>query len=494
MAIEDNMVPCTYINNMKMRKGMSFVLRALLLGLFIAAVSSEIYSKTYDIRDFGAIANDATVVNTLAIQKAIDQCSADGGGAVLVQGGDYVTGTLFMKSGVTLHIERMAKLLGSGNIADYAEDVMKNMYRDEPYMDRCLIFARGQTSIGIEGGGAIDGNGGAFPNAGDRMRYRPMLIRFAECENIRVRDVVLQNPGGWTTAWLYCKDIVVDGITVIARVRGNGDGLDFDGCEGVRVSNSHFDTSDDSICLQTSRKDRPCKNITITNCIFSSRWAGMRIGLLSRANFENVIVTACIFQNINDSGLKIQMNEGAAMKNLLFSNLLMVSVPRPIFMTHCSLRAFVDGEEEYPEMQTIGDMAFSNIQIDNTMLDKNAAIIMTSVPGNYIQNITLSNITMRTAGGGTQADATAVPKEFTVEYFKAQDRRRWPEYGGFGGRVPAYGIYLRHMQNVNLNNVSVIAVNEDARSQMMAVDIKNLTINGQLVNQEIINDINNPLQ
>ena len=78
------------------------------------------------------------------------------------------------------------------------------------------------------------------------------------------------------------------------------------------------------------------------------------------------------------------MNEGAEMKNMLFTNLLMINVPRPIFMTHTSLRAYVDGEEEYPEMKTMGDITFSDIHVDNTGLDKNSAIVMTSIPGNYI--------------------------------------------------------------------------------------------------------------
>jgi hypothetical protein len=209
----------------------------------------------------------------------------------------------------------------------------------------------------------------------------------------------------------------------------------------------------------------------------------MRIGLLSRGNFENVIVTSCIFQNINDSGLKIQMNEGAVMKNMLFGNLLMVNVPRPIFMTHCSLRAFVDGEEEYPAMQTIGDMTFCNIHVDNTGLDRHSAIIMTGVPDNCIQNITLSDIVIQTAGGGTKADAEAVPNEFTVAYFKAQDRRRWPEYSGFGGKTPASGMYLRHIKNVNINNMKITTVNDDARTKLMTVDVKELSIDGKPVNE-----------
>lgn len=460
-----------------------------ILLIIMMVLPSLSQARIYDIRDYNAV-GDSSTLNTAAIQKAIDDCSADGGGIVLIQGGNYLTGTIFMKTGVTLRIERGAVLSGSKDIDDYAVDVMKNMYRDEPYMDRCLIFSKGQSDFGIEGGGVINGNGESFPNPRPGIQYRPMLIRFADCKHIRVRDVRLLNPGGWTSAWLYCDDIVVDGVTIFARARGNGDGLDFDGCTQVRVSNCSFDTSDDSICLQTSDSGRPCRDISITNCQFCSRWAGIRIGLLSRADFENVIVSSCIFRNTNDSGLKIQMNEGAEMRNMLFTNLLMVNVPRPIFLTHTSLRAFTDGEEEYPPMKTMGNLTFCNIHVDNSAIGKESAIVMTSLPGNYIHDITLSDITMYMAGGGTVSDSRTEFREFSREWFEAQDRRRWPEYGYLGGTVPAHGIYLRHMKNVNISNVFVVTANPDERPALKAVDVKHLIINGKTVKGDNVKKLN----
>ena len=141
-----------------------------------------------------------------------------------------------------------------------------------------------------------------------------MLMRFIDCKRIAMRDVSLINPAGWTTAWLYCDEIVIEGIRIHSRVNSNGDGLDFDGCTNVRVSDCSFDNSDDSICLQASRTDRPCKDILVTNCIFSTRWAGMRIGVLSLGDIERVAVSNCVFRNISDSGLKIQMCEGGIMQ------------------------------------------------------------------------------------------------------------------------------------------------------------------------------------
>lgn len=221
-------------------------------------------AMTIDVRKNGAV-SDGVTDNTIIIQKAIDDCSAGGGGTVLLTGGGkFMTGTLYLKSYVTLHVANGTTLLGSPDINDYTRDTHKIMYKREKHMDRCFIYAENAESVGIEGLGTIDGNG----HQKFFKSQRPMLIRFKNCNRITVKDITLVNPAAWTSAWLYCNDISVRGIRIVSRVNRNGDGLDFDGCTNVRVSDSSFDTSDDSICLQTSRKDKPCKDIVVTNCIF----------------------------------------------------------------------------------------------------------------------------------------------------------------------------------------------------------------------------------
>lgn len=192
----------------------------------------------YDVRQYGAI-GDCKTVNTKAFQTAIDQCNISGGGVVLVTGGNYVIGTIFLKSNICLRIEAGATILGSKNINDYSTNTDRTMYRGEPYMDRCLIFAKDAENISIEGSGAIDGQGKSFPNKDDPQGNRPKLMRLLRCTNIRVRDITLQSPASWTTEWRYCSDIVVDGVTIFSQANWNGDGLDFDGCTDARVSISH---------------------------------------------------------------------------------------------------------------------------------------------------------------------------------------------------------------------------------------------------------------
>lgn len=295
-----------------------------------------------------------------------------------------------------------------------------------------------------------------------------MLIRFLECQDITIRDVFIKNPAAWVSAWLYCDEIVVDGIRILSRVNHNGDGLDFDGCTNVRVSNSSFNTSDDSICLQASRPDRPCRNVTITNCTFESKWAGMRIGLLSRGDFESVTVSNCTFSDISDSGLKIQLNEGGSMRNMVFSNLTMKNVPRPIFMTFCQQRACVDAPEEMYPMAEMRDFIFNGITVDNRERDKNSAIFITGLPEGRIQNITLSNIRMSVSGGGSAEDANREIKEYTLETLDGW----WPEFH-LVGTLPASGIFARHVDGISIDQFHLNIATDDSRPAIVQDDVTN---------------------
>ncbi len=454
---------------------------ALLIGPLLAATAvgdrggaaetaGAVPRTVFDIREFGAVGDGATL-NTRAIQQAIDGCTAAGGGDVLIAGGRFVTGTIYLKDHVTLHLAAGAVLLGSTQIADYATDTHKNAYANESHMDRCLIFARGAKGIGIVGPGVIDGQGGKehFPNPGDR--HRPMLIRFLECSHLRMRDVTLRSPAAWTSAWLACEDIVADGVRIHSRANANGDGLDFDGCRNVCVSNCTFDTSDDSICLQASRPDRPCRDVVISNCLFVSQWAGIRIGLLSMGDFENIAVSNCVFRDIRDAGLKIQMCEGGTMQNLVFGNLVMQNVPRPVFMTFNRWRMGVDTPQEVPPMKAMRDMQFSNIRVDNSALKGvPCGVVLTGVPGHCIENIAFDNLSLTLPGGGTREQAARRDLPAFV------DQR--PEFGVFGDPIPFAGVYARHVRDLRLSNLRIAAVGEELRPAIFCDDVRELAVTG----------------
>ena len=460
------------------------ILRQLFLLIILFVSTIDLLGKSMNVMDFGAKA-DGVSIDTKAVQAAIDSCTNNGGGTVVIPAGKIVvTGTLFMKSGVTLHLENGAILKGSPNIADYSDKTFKNMYKKEPHMNKCLIYAEGAVSFAIEGHGTIDGNGHTVNFTA--KTGRPMLMRFKNCRDIHLRNVRLINPAAWVSAWLYCSEIVVEGIRIHSWANKNGDGLDFDGCNNVRVSNCSFNTSDDSICLQASDPDVPCKNITISNCNFESKWAGMRIGLLSRGDFESVTVTNCTFSNIQDSGLKIQLNEGGTMKNMVFSNLTMKNVPRPVFMTFCQQRACVDAPEEMYPMESMQNFIFSNLIVDNRGLDKNSAFFVTGLPGHDIKNLIFRDIQFFVSGGGTQEDANRQNlNEYTLEVLNGW----WPEFS-LVGTLPASGFFARHINGLHIDNFQVYVSSEDKRPPMVLDDVKNEFVANIYLNKKKVSEEN----
>jgi len=439
--------------------------KILFLALLITHFTT--YAKDYNVLDYGAI-GDGVTKDTKAVQAAIDDCTKNGGGKVIIPSNKTILiGTIYLKDYVTLFIENGGVLLGSPNIEDYTMDTHKNMYKNEPHMNRCLIFAKNRVSFAIEGNGVIDGNG--HMKNFNRKGGRPMLLRFLNCDTIHIKDVTIKNPAAWTSAFLYCNEITVEGIKIHSRVNNNGDGLDFDGCTNVRVSNSSFDTSDDSICLQASLPNKPCKDVVITNCIFTSKWAGMRIGLLSRGDIESVTVSNCTFHDIQDSGLKIQLNEGGEMKNMTFSNLVMKNVPRPVFMTFAQQKACVDAPEEMYPMKAMHHFIFNGIIADNSGLDKNSAFFITGMPNHYISDIQLTNIQFIVSGNGTKEDANKTNlKEYTLETLKGW----WPEFS-LVGTLPAYGIYARHIDGLYIQNFQVKTLAKDNRQPIVFKDVVN---------------------
>jgi polygalacturonase len=416
----------------------------------------------YDVYQFGAI-GDGKTKDTNAIQKTIDICSQQGGGRVILLKGVFLTGTLFMKSDVELHIDVNAILLGSSDIFDYSANTHKQLYRNESNLDRCLIFSCNADNIAFTGRGMIYGQGEKFTTSGPR----PFMLRYLNCRNIRLSGLKLHNPAAWTNAFICCNDIWVDGIDILSRCNLNGDGLDFDCCQNVFVSNCKLDCSDDCICLQNSETDKKCKNIVVTNTIMCSQWAGMRIGLLSCGDIENVTVSNCIFRDIHCSGLKIQSAEGSILQNMVFSNLIMENVQRPLFITLNHYRERVDMPEEISQTSRLQNMTFDNIRATGKPDDEKSlrsCMIIDGLPGYRIENISLSNISYVAVGGGSSDDAarTDIPHHY----------EKRAECYNYNGSLPAYGLYARHIKGLKLQNVQIDTKKPDKRPMIYFDDVQ----------------------
>ncbi len=261
---------------------------------------------TYNIIDFGAVADGKTLC-TNALQEAIDLCSANGGGRVIIPSGQFVSGSIYLKSGVDLHLEMGAELLASGDLKDYNElEAYCQNYNglSENWLGKHLIMAIEQDNVAITGLGTINGNGESFlldeitparempyvwmdgvREVKDKEQLRPgQLICFIESKNIFVSDITIINAPCWCLFFHGCENVRVRGIYVDNdKTFLNTDGIDIDCCRYVTVSDCNIKTGDDCIAIRTAsariKNKLPCEYITITNCNFSSSASGFRIGV-----------------------------------------------------------------------------------------------------------------------------------------------------------------------------------------------------------------------
>ncbi|MHC4496707.1 MAG: glycoside hydrolase family 28 protein, partial [Planctomycetota bacterium] len=203
----------------------------------------------------------------MAIQKAIDQCSSDGGGTVYFPPGTFLSGTIYMKTGVTLKLDAGCTLLGSKDLKDYPPTVQAFRSYTDNYTDKSLIYGENLDKIAIIGRGTIDGQGRSFKGP---YKVRPYIIRFIQCRNVTVQDVTIRNSPMWVQHYMACDDVRITGVTVRSRVNHNNDGINIDSCRRVIISDCNISSGDDAIVLK-STSARICRDVTVSNCVVSSR-------------------------------------------------------------------------------------------------------------------------------------------------------------------------------------------------------------------------------
>ncbi|MCI9326858.1 MAG: polygalacturonase [Lachnospiraceae bacterium] len=389
-----------------------------------------------DITAQGAV-GDGKKVNTAEIQAAIDMCHEAGGGTVLIPKGNYISGTVFLKSNVLLEIAAGGVLTASGDIRDYRENVHYNRYRNEKALDRCFIYAENQENIKITGKGEINGNAEAFPNEGSI--YRPMMLRFLRCRNIHISEVKLHQSASWTAAFLDSSCIWVREVHIFNDKNYNGDGLDFDGCAHVFVDNCSITGTDDNLCLQAGSREYPVRDVHITNCEFSSLCAAIRIGLKSIGEIQGVVISNCTMERVWREGIKIECTEGGSITDIGVCNVVMRDVSRPLFIilnNRFETEDYGSSVElkQMPEIGRMENLMFSGIiaadseemkkthfRFDDDIMGRPEfeGIRIDAERNHPIRGITMTNIRYHSVGG--------VKKEGIPEcYPEVLDRRLYP--------------------------------------------------------------------
>jgi len=414
----------------------------------------------FNVRDFGA-AGDGAKLDTNAIQKAVDACSQAGGGSVWFPAGAYLSGTIVLKSHVMIHLDAGATLLGSKNLQDYPSHIPAFRSYTDTYTERSLIYAEGLENIGISGRGVLDGQGAAFKGP---YKVRPYLMRFVSCRNISMTDITIRNSPMWVQHYLACDEVEIRGISVHSHVNGNNDGIDIDCSQRVRISDCEIDSGDDAIVLKATA-GRPCKDVTVTNCVLRSTCNALKLGTESNGNFENIILSNCTVYDTGLAGIAIEMVDGGLLDRVVVSNVVMNGTGAPVFVRLGNRARPFTPDGPRPPMGKMRNIMISNVQAIGAT---KTGCSITGLPGQAVENVALDNIRLVFAGGGTAADAQRQVPENAEKY---------PEFGMFG-TLPAYGLYCRHVKNLSLRNVETNYAAPDERPALVCNDVEGLEVTG----------------
>jgi polygalacturonase len=478
--------------------------RIIMLGALAFAGAWLLPAAVFDVTAFGA-KGDGKTQNRAAINQAIEAAAAAGGGTVEVPAGTFVTGSVRLRSNVTLRLERGAVIEASAVAAEYdaAEPNEWDKFQDfgHSHFHNSLIWGEGLENIAIIGGGRISGKA----LARERGAGGDKAIALKLCRNVTLRDVTISNGGHFGILATGVDNLTVDNLMIDT----NRDGIDVDSCRNVHISNTSVNSpNDDAIVLKGTHAlgaARVSENITITNCLVSGFEIGslldgtyrrtvkqapdrdgptgrIKIGTESEGDFRNIAISNVVFDT--SRGLALESVDGAHIEDVTVSNITMRDVSNaPIFIRLGSrMRA--------PEGTAVGSVkriAIGNVTVYNA--DPRYGSIISGVPGHDVEDVKLSNIRILYRGGLTLDQVAKQPADLVNTFFfratggvpprepydTPEREKEYPEPSMFG-MLPAYGFLIRHAKGIELNDVDIGFMKEDRRPAFVLDSVEGIEL------------------
>lgn len=455
----------------------------LLLALTSSAANR---ANVYNIMDYGA-RGDGKTDDAAAIQRAIDECSKAGGGTVTVPAGrTFLCGPVHLKSFIDLHLEPNSRLLANPDESIYHESAF-GANEGEGMM---WLSGKDLEQLSITGTGCLDGNGVAF--MGDELSDsyelkpittfdpRPHLLTIINAKRTVIRDITIRNSAYWTVHLVGCDDALIDGVSILNNLKiRNGDGIDVDHSRSVRIANCLIESGDDCICLKNRREfDQygPCKDITVTGCVMTSRSCAVKIGSENVDSIARVVFASCIIRDSN-RGIGIQNRDEGTVSDVVFTDITVDcrlwsdvwwGKAEPIYVTSYPRAAgnHKDAGWRFPKGATSGRCGeVSHIRFNRiTCTSENGVFIGGDTP-NKVNNISIDDCHM------TLVKRTSYPGG-------VYDKRPCAGEGFVtGGTWP---VYIDTASDINISRLKVDRT-APQRQNVMADNVKQVNASGVVV-------------
>lgn len=397
------------------------------------SVYTEAIKKKIDITKAPYIAiGDGKTVNTKAIQRALDDCTADA--YVYIPKGDFMSGALFMHSDTELYLEEGAVLHGTADYTDY-EPKIKSRFEGTEMMCYASLLNIGELdrkkgitcrNVKIRGGGTICGGGAKLrqniidrervllkdymESLGDKIlecenldtipgRARGRLINISCAEHITISGITVKEGPCWNVHMIYSNDIVTHGVTIISKGISNGDGWDPDSSTNCTLFDSEFLTGDDAVAIKSGKNPEgnainiPCEHIRVFDCI-SHFGHGITIGSEMSGGVNDVRVWNCDM-GVSKYGIEIKgtKKRGGYVKNVHISHCKVCRI-----MLHSV--GYNDDGEGAPSAPIFEDCLFENMEVTAVMHDHEGKDVLCDAielagfdtPGHRAKNIRFKNI------------------------------------------------------------------------------------------------------
>lgn len=474
-----------------MKKALRLLLPFSILSILSVCCIANETTPFFDVKNYGAT-GDGKNLDSKAINAAIEAASNAGGGTVYIPAGNYLSGSIHLKSDITLLIDQGATIVaapvGAENGYDEREESISTTYQDlgHSHWKNSLIWGYDIQNISIVGAGWINGKNLYRDWVPGSIQDANKTISLYRCRNVIMRDITIIHGGWFAVLAAGVDNLTLDNL----KIDTNRDGIDIDCCKNVRVSNLFVNSPyDDGICLKSTYAlgyARATENVTITNCQLSGYDEGtlldgsykrsnnpeygyhptgrIKFGTESNGGFKNITISNCVFDYCR--GFALETVDGGLLEDVSITNITMRDIVNdPIFLR---LGARMRGPQGTP-VGRLRRVKISDVVVYNA--DQSYACTIAGIPGHPIEDIHLSNIRIYYKGGGTKEQAAREIPE---------NEDKYPEPGMFGV-ASAYGLFVRHAKDVDIRDVEFNVLEPDYRPGLVfddvnGVDLRNVAV------------------